>query len=80
MNFDKTNVSISQGVRTDRRSRITHCLDIHEVLSHNKYLGLPTVVGRSKKKPFLFIVDHIKKQIGGWMAKLVSWTGKGSVD
>ena len=76
MNFDKTNVSFSSGVRTNRRSRITQYLDIQEVLSNDKYLGLPTTVGRSKKKPFLFIVDQIKKRMGGWMYKLVSWVGK----
>jgi len=40
---------------------ITHCFDIRKVLSHDEHLGLPTVVGRSKQKPFLFIVDRIKK-------------------
>ena len=48
-------------------------LDIREVLSHDKYLGARTFVGRSRKKSFLFLVDHIKKRMSGWMDKLISW-------
>jgi len=43
--------------------RITTSLDIREVLSHEKYLGLPTTIWRSKKKSFLFILDRIKKRL-----------------
>jgi len=46
----------------------THFLDICEVLSHDKYLSVPTFVGRSWKNPFFFpIVDHIQKHLSGWM-------------
>lgn len=58
------------------RMRITISLDIREVLSHEKYLGLPTTIGRSKKKPFLFILDRIKKKLSSWMERLVSWAGR----
>ena len=47
MNLAKTQV-FSKGVKCDRRSRITHLLDIREILSYDKYLGLPTFVGRSR--------------------------------
>jgi len=38
VNFDKTEVSFSKGVKMG--------LEIMEVLGHDKYLGLPTFVGR----------------------------------
>jgi len=60
INFAKTDVSFSKGVQPERRNQIAICLDIREVLSHDKYLGLPTHIGRSKKQPFLFVVDRIK--------------------
>ena len=65
VNFSKSNVSFSKGIRTERRNQITHCLDIREVLAQDKYLGLPTFVGKSCKKPFIFIVDQIKKCMAG---------------
>ena len=46
------------------------------MLPHEKYLGLPTFVSRSRKKPFLFVVDCVKKRISGWMEKLASWAGR----
>ena len=76
VNCLKTTISFSRGVRDDKHSRIAHYLDIGEVMSHNKYLGLPTVVGRSKKKPFLFIVDRIKICLPSWMERLLYWAGK----
>jgi len=76
VNFDKTTISFSKAIRAKKRSHITHCLDIHEVLAHDKYLGLPTVIGKSRKKPFLFIIDCIWKWMGGWMETLVSWAGR----
>jgi len=76
INLAKTNVLFSRGVKCDKRTRITHSLDIREVLSYDKYLGLPTFIGRSHKKPFLFIVDRIKKRLSSWMDRLVSWAGR----
>jgi len=58
------------------RTQITTSLYIREVLSHEKYLGLPTIVGRSKKKSFLFILDHIKRRLSSWMERLVLWAGR----
>jgi len=68
----KTTVSFNKAFTIDKRRRITHCLDIREVLSHGKYLDLLTVIGRSKKKLFLFIIDHIKSKLSGWMGRLIS--------
>jgi len=34
------------------------------------------VVGRSKKKPFLFLVDRIKSRMSSWTRRLVSWVGR----
>ena len=72
VNFSKTNVMFSKGVKPDKRARITQMLNIREALSHEKYLGLPTFVGTSRRKPLLFIVDRIKKRLSSWMDRLVS--------
>jgi len=76
INYAKTDIAFSKGVPIDRRNQITLCLDIREVLSHDKCLGAPTFIGRSKKKPFLFLIDCIKKRLSGYMDKLVSWAGR----
>jgi len=73
VNFAKTDAVFNKGVNPEWWNAITLCLDIREVLSYDKYLGLPTMIGRSGKKPFLFVIDRIKKRVAGWMGKLMSW-------
>jgi len=65
VNYNKTDVLFSKGVGTDRRNAITLALDIREVLSFDKYLGLPIFVGRSKRKPFPLHRGPHKKTPGG---------------
>lgn len=45
-------------------------------LHDTKYLGLPSLVGWSKKKGFGFIKDKVWKRIQGWRAKSISQAGK----
>jgi len=74
--FAKTDVVFNKGVSTERKNQINLCLDIREVLSHDKYLGAPTFVGRSRKKLFFFLIYHIKKCLSGYMDRLVSQAGR----
>lgn len=49
---------------------------VNEATNMEKYLGLPTVVGRSKRKAFAYLTNKIKKVIAGWNYKLLSKGGK----
>lgn len=48
-------------------------------LSKGKYLGLPSLVGRSKKRVFEFVKDKVWKKIHGWKAKPISRAGKATL-
>lgn len=50
INCSKTDVVFSKGIPENHRNQISLCLDIHEVLSHDKYLGAPTFMGHSIKE------------------------------
>lgn len=43
---------------------------------HEKYLGIPTIIGRSKKTIFAALKDRIWKKVQGWKEKLLSRAGK----
>ena len=42
------------------------------MFSHDKNLGLLSHVKGYKKRPFLFVADHVKRRLSEWMSKLMS--------
>ena len=42
------------------------------ILHHEKYLGLPLLVGRGKKKALNRIKDQVGRKIARWKGKLLS--------
>lgn len=51
---------------------IIETLGVREVDRHEKYLGLPTIIGRSKKAVFACLKERIWKKSQGWKEKLLS--------
>ena len=43
---------------------------------HEKYLGLPPLVGKGKRKDFNKIKDQVGRKIVGWKGKLLSNAGR----
>jgi len=43
---------------------------------YEKYLGLPSLVGRSKTKTFVGIESRVRKKLDGWKEKFLSKAGK----
>ena len=46
------------------------------IKQHEKYLGLPSLVGRNIKASFNAIKDKLSKKLAGWKGKLLSKAGK----
>lgn len=76
MNFAKSELSFSSNVSEERREEIQESLGVVEVEKHEKYLGLPTMVGRSKKVIFTHVQDRIWKKLKRWKEKSLSAAGK----
>lgn len=49
---------------------------VKEVDKQEKYLGLPTIIVRSKKAIFSSLKDRIWKKLQGWKEKFLSRAGK----
>lgn len=53
----------------DRRGDISHLIGVQEVDIHDRYLGLPTVVGRSKKVITRGVKEKLWKKLQGYGGK-----------
>ena len=46
------------------------------IRNHEKYLGLPLLVGKNKRNSFNSIKEKLAKKLSGWKEKLLSKAGK----
>ncbi|KAK9682377.1 hypothetical protein RND81_10G069600 [Saponaria officinalis] len=76
VSLEKTIISFSQATREARRREITDLLGVRCVDVKEKYLGLPIVVGRSKKILTNTIRDKLWKRLQGWKGMLFSKAGR----
>ena len=63
-----TNREIQEKIKNSFGAQIIH--------KHERYLGLPTLVGRGKKKAFNRIKDLVGRKIAGWKGKFLSNAGR----
>ncbi|XP_024171571.1 uncharacterized mitochondrial protein AtMg00310-like [Rosa chinensis] len=55
---------------------MAHLLGVVIVESHERYLGLPTYMGRKKTATFEYIKERLGKKLKLWQGKLLSGAGK----
>ncbi|XP_074314656.1 uncharacterized protein LOC141649887 [Silene latifolia] len=76
VSLPKTTVSFSRGTSAARRQLVGGVLGVRQVVWQERYLGLPTVLGRSKKGLTDLIRDKLSKKLQGWKGSLLSKAGK----
>jgi hypothetical protein len=75
VNMDKSEMIFSKHTPHDQKAEIYSTLPMKTVQHFNKYLGMPTHMGRSKRQIFDFIQDRIWKKLKGWKEKHLSFAG-----
>lgn len=68
----KSEVYNSRSVSGPVHDSITSTLGVRIVMSIVKYLGFPSMIGRSKEATFGFIKDRIWHKINSWSSKCLS--------
>lgn len=76
VNFQKSGIHFSSNVHQRVRTELSNILGVSNNLHDSKYIGLPSLVGRSKKKVFGFIKDKLWKRVQSWRPKSISQAGK----
>ena len=76
MNMEKSEVSFSRNIEQEKQDMLQMKLSFKAVEYHEKYLGLPTFVGSSKKKMFQYIQERVVKKLKGWKEGFLSQAGR----
>ena len=58
------------------QTSIKNMLRVSVIQQYEKYLDLPSLVGRKKKESFTHIKQQVWKKLAGWEAKLLSQVGR----
>ena len=76
MNRDKLAGFFSNNCDDQMKEVIRVGLDIQNEALAEKYLGLPTAVGRSTKESFEYLPTRVKGAIGSWSGREASCAGR----
>jgi hypothetical protein len=76
VNREKSSIHFSKGFPNSKKEVIKTILDVSNESLSEKYLGMPTDVGKSKNGAFEYLKDRIWKRIQGWLEQLLSVGGK----
>ena len=76
INKGKTAIFFSKSTNEDMKLEFQEALGMQEIKQFDKYLGLPSLVGRHKKASFDYIKERIWRKLQGWEEKLLSQAGR----
>jgi hypothetical protein len=76
LNQDKTSIFFSRNTSREKREEIVRLSGLKAIDRFEKYLGLPTLVGKSRSKEFKSIQDRVWTRLQSWKVKFLSQAGK----
>ena len=59
VNFEKSSISFSRNVKREQKDEVFSALSVKEVSNHVDYLGLPSIIGQSKRDVFFYLKDKV---------------------
>ena len=75
INKNKIAIFFSNATSETVKQDIKIAMGLQEITKYEKYLGLPSLVGRRKKESFNYIKEKIWQNLQGWEGKLLSQVG-----
>ena len=76
VNSDKSSIYFSPNTTLELKETIFNILGPMQDSRQNKYLGLPSIIGKSKKQVFVEIKERVGLKLASWKGKLLSLGGK----
>jgi hypothetical protein len=76
INHGKTTLFFSASTSSKTREEIQAALHLPVIQQYDKYLGLPSLVGRSKHAAFAHLKERVWTKMQGWKERLLSQAGR----
>jgi len=71
INADKSSIFFSNNTPEDRRNEVLNILGPMQVIRYKKYLGLPSIIGKSRVDIFAEVKERVEKKLSGWKEKML---------
>ena len=66
VNAEKSSVIFSHNTLQESRRIVMDILGLMQDTRHGKYLGLPSIIGRSKTEVFAEVKEKVGRKLAGW--------------
>ncbi|XP_024190432.1 uncharacterized protein LOC112194424 [Rosa chinensis] len=76
VNFTKSSVVFSNNLQPQLKEDLAAVLNVKCVDEHDRYLGLPLRVGKSKTARFQYLKENVSRKLVNWKSKILSSAGK----
>ena len=76
INTDKSSVFFSANTPEEKKIDTLDILGPMQDSRHSKYLGLPSIIGKSKIEVFVEIKERLGRKLFGWKEKILSIGGR----
>ncbi|CAN0906205.1 LINE-1 reverse transcriptase homolog [Linum grandiflorum] len=76
INFRKSAIFFSPNTPADLQYIFSRALGVQAIGSQDKYLGLPSLIPKSKKDMFKSLEDKLRRKLTGWKSTNLSLAGK----
>ena len=75
LNRNKTGLFFSKATPPNILDQIKTALGVQEIKQYERYLGLPSLVGKKKKASMLYIKERVAAKLQGWKEQLLFQAG-----
>ena len=76
LNKEKTSLFFNKNTKREVQDQVNQIFEAQVIQHHEKYLGLPPLAEKGKRKVFNRIKDQVGRKIAGWKDRLLSIAGR----
>nr|GEV12062.1 reverse transcriptase [Tanacetum cinerariifolium] len=76
VNFQKSSAFFSPNTPSIIRNDICSSVQVHQMDSNVKYLGIPSIFGQRKTELFGYLLDKVLQKLKGWKQNVLSQSGR----